>query len=326
MSTDMLSIRNLDVHFPISKGQVVRAVDGVTLSLKPGETVGLVGESGSGKTTVGKTVLRLVEATAGEIDIDGLDVRAAGQKGLKALRRKAQIIFQDPHSSLNPRMTIRRAVAEGLILNTSLRGNALREKVAEMLIAMGLPPQFHDRFPHELSGGQKQRVCIARALVLEPDLLVLDEPTSALDVSVQAQILGVLKDLRLSRPRLTQLFISHNLAVIRFLCDRVAVMYLGKIVEEGPVAEVFGDPRHPYTRALLSAVPVPSAVERPERLRLTGDIPSPANVPKGCAFHTRCPIAKVGVCDTRAPEPVPLGSGRQALCHFADQTKGSLSA
>ncbi|QDC11519.1 ATP-binding cassette domain-containing protein [Oceanicola sp. D3] len=322
----MLAIRDLDVHFPLANGQVVRAVDGVSLTLKPGETLGLVGESGSGKTTVGKTVMRLVEATSGEIDIDGIDVRAAGQKGLKALRHKAQIIFQDPHSSLNPRMTIRRAVAEGLILNTTLRGEALRTKVSDMLISMGLPPQFHDRFPHELSGGQKQRVCIARALVLDPDLLVLDEPTSALDVSVQAQILGVLKDLRVSRPKLTQLFISHNLAVIRFLCDRVAVMYLGKIVEEGPVEQVFNDPRHPYTRALLSAVPVPSAVERPERARLTGDIPSPTAVPKGCAFHTRCPIAKMGTCDTLPPEPLPLGPGRQARCHFADQTKGALTA
>ena len=316
MASDMLHIRDLDVFFPLANGQVVRAVDGVSLTLKPGETVGLVGESGSGKTTVGKTVLRLVEATGGEIRIGDVDVRRANQKGLKALRRKAQIIFQDPHSSLNPRMTIRRAVAEGLILNTSLRGAALRQKVSDMLVSMGLPPQFHDRYPHELSGGQKQRVCIARALVLEPDLLVLDEPTSALDVSVQAQILGVLKDLRSTRPALTQLFISHNLAVIRFLCDRVAVMYLGKIVEEGPVEDVFEDPGHPYTRALLSAVPVPSAVARPERVRLTGDIPSPTAVPKGCAFHTRCPIAKPGVCDVVPPQPAILGNGRQALCHF----------
>ncbi|MBU2961290.1 ABC transporter ATP-binding protein [Citreicella sp. C3M06] len=322
MSTDMLSIRGLDVHFPMPNGQVVRAVDGVSLSLKPGETVGLVGESGSGKTTVGKTVLRLVEATSGEIRIGDVDVRKASLKGLKTLRRKAQIIFQDPHSSLNPRMTIHRAVAEGLILNTSLRGAALHDKVSTILESMGLPAQFHHRYPHELSGGQKQRVCIARALVLDPDLLVLDEPTSALDVSVQAQILGVLKDLRITRPALTQLFISHNLAVIRFLCDRVAVMYLGKIVEEGPVEQVFEDPRHPYTRALLSAVPVPSAVKRPDRIRLTGDIPSPTDIPKGCAFHTRCPIAKKGTCDTIAPVPVALGPDRQARCHFADHTKG----
>ncbi|QUS35291.1 ABC transporter ATP-binding protein [Falsirhodobacter algicola] len=319
----MLSIRDLDVHFPTPAGHVVRAVDGVSLTLKPGETVGLVGESGSGKTTVGKTLLRLVPATSGEIRIGDVDVRKLSQRGMKTLRRKAQIIFQDPHSSLNPRMTIRRAVAEGLILNTDLRGAALHTKVSDMLVSMGLPPQFHDRFPHELSGGQKQRVCIARALVLDPDLLVLDEPTSALDVSVQAQILGVLKDLRLTRPSLTQLFISHNLAVIRFLCDRVAVMYLGKIVEEGPVEQVFEDPRHPYTRALLSAVPVPSAVKRPDRIRLTGDIPSPTNVPKGCAFHTRCPIAEKGTCDTVPPAPVPLGPDRQARCHFADQTKGA---
>lgn len=322
----MLSIRDLDVHFRTPNGKVVRAVDGVSLTLKPGETVGLVGESGSGKTTVGKTLLRLVEATSGEIRIGDVDVRKASQKGLKTLRRKAQIIFQDPHSSLNPRMTIRRAVAEGLILNFDLRGAALNARVSDMLVSMGLPQQFHDRYPHELSGGQKQRVCIARALILDPNLLVLDEPTSALDVSVQAQILGVLKDLRVTRPALTQLFISHNLAVVRFLCDRVAVMYLGKIVEEGPVEAVFEDPRHPYTRALLSAVPVPSAVKRPDRIRLTGDIPSPTDVPKGCAFHTRCPIAKMGTCDTIAPEPVALGPGREARCHFADQTKGKRHA
>ncbi|MGR3375866.1 ABC transporter ATP-binding protein [Salipiger abyssi] len=318
-SDAMLAIRDLKVHFPLASGQTVRAVDGVSLTLRPGETVGLVGESGSGKTTVGKTALRLVPATDGEIRIGDLDVLNASGRDLRRLRRKAQIIFQDPHSSLNPRMTIRRAVAEGLILNTSLRGRVLREKVSDTLIAMGLPPQFHDRFPHELSGGQKQRVCIARALVLDPDLLVLDEPTSALDVSVQAQILGVLKDLRAERPSLTQLFISHNLAVIRFLCQRVAVMYLGKIVEEGPVEQVFSDPRHPYTRALLSAVPVPEAGRRPDRTRLTGDIPSPTAVPKGCAFHTRCPVARKGLCDTTPPPQVAAGGGHVALCHFAGE-------
>lgn len=317
MADPMLDIRDLDVHFPLRNGQVVRAVDSVSLCLKPGETLGLVGESGSGKTTVGKTALRLVKSTGGYIGIDGLDVTNAGPKDLRKLRSKAQIIFQDPHSSLNPNMTIRRAVAEGLILNTRLRGKALCAKVTDALVSMGLPPQFHDRFPHELSGGQKQRVCIARALVLEPDLLVLDEPTSALDVSVQAQILGVLKTLREGRPNLTQLFISHNLAVIRFLCDRVAVMYLGKIVEEGTVRDVFENPRHPYTRALLSAVPVPEAGRRPNRMRLTGDIPSPTATPKGCAFHTRCPIAEKGLCDTVQPPLVRLEGERSALCHFA---------
>ncbi|WP_372615189.1 ABC transporter ATP-binding protein [Aquicoccus sp.] len=313
----MLAIRDLDVHFPLQSGQVVRAVDKLSLTLRAGETVGLVGESGSGKTTVGKTALRLVRPSGGTIEIAGMDVNAVSDKDMKKLRQKAQIIFQDPHSSLNPRMTIRRAVSEGLILNTSLRGRALRERVSETLISVGLPPQFHNRYPHELSGGQKQRVCIARALVLEPDLLVLDEPTSALDVSVQAQILGILKDLRRDRPSLTQLFISHNLAVIRFLCERVAVMYLGRIVEEGPVGEVFEDPRHPYTRALLSAVPVPEARARPDRVRLQGDIPSPTDVPQGCAFHTRCPIAQKGLCDTTPPPLRRPGKGRMALCHFA---------
>lgn len=315
----MLSVRNLDVHFPLANGQLVRAVDNLSLTLRAGETVGLVGESGSGKTTVGKTALRLVKATAGQIEIDGLDVIGASSRDLTKLRQKAQIIFQDPHSSLNPRMTIHRAVSEGLILNTPLRGKALRDRVADTLISLGLPQQFHNRYPHELSGGQKQRVCIARALVLDPDLLVLDEPTSALDVSVQAQILGILKDLRVDRPALTQLFISHNLAVVRFLCDRVAVMYLGRIVEEGPVEQVFDDPRHPYTRALLSAVPVPEARARPDRIRLTGDIPSPTNVPEGCAFHTRCPIAEKGLCNVTPPPARHPGDGRMALCHFAEQ-------
>jgi len=315
----MLAIRDLDVHFPLQSGQVVRAVDKLSLTLWAGETVGLVGESGSGKTTVGKTALRLVRPSGGTIEIAGMDVNAVSDKDMKKLRQKAQIIFQDPHSSLNPRMTIRRAVSEGLILNTSLRGRALRERVSETLISVGLPSQFHNRYPHELSGGQKQRVCIARALVLDPDLLVLDEPTSALDVSVQAQILGILKDLRRDRPSLTQLFISHNLAVIRFLCERVAVMYLGRIVEEGPVSEVFEDPRHPYTRALLSAVPVPEARARPDRVRLQGDIPSPTDVPQGCAFHTRCPIARKGLCDTTLPPLRRPNKGRMTLCHFVEE-------
>ncbi|MEY8827828.1 ABC transporter ATP-binding protein [Sedimentitalea sp. XS_ASV28] len=313
----MLEIENLKVHFPLPSGQTVRAVDGLTLKLAPGETMGLVGESGSGKSTVGKAALRLVDATSGAIRIGDLDVTKARGRQMRKLRSRAQMVFQDPHSSLNPRMTIRRAVAEGLILNTSLRGKALRDKVAEMLEAMGLPAQFHDRFPHELSGGQKQRVCIARALALDPELLVLDEPTSALDVSVQAQILRVLRSLHEARPELTQLFISHNLAVVRFLCQSVAVMYLGRIVEMGPVDRVFDAPSHPYTKALLSAVPVPEATRRPDRIRLQGDIPSPTALPTGCAFHTRCPIAKKDVCNVQEPPQIELEDGRSVRCHFA---------
>lgn len=313
----MLEISDLKVHFPLASGQTVRAVDGVTLMLTPGETMGLVGESGSGKSTVGKAALRLVPATAGDIRIGDLDVLKARGRQMRELRSRAQMVFQDPHSSLNPHMTIRRAVSEGLILNTSLRGRALRDKATEMLEAMGLPAQFHERFPHELSGGQKQRVCIARALVLDPEILVLDEPTSALDVSVQAQILRVLRDLHGIRPEMTQLFISHNLAVIRFLCQSVAVMYLGRIVEAGPVARVFEAPAHPYTKALLSAVPVPEAARRPDRIRLQGDIPSPTALPTGCAFHTRCPIAEKGLCDVKAPPEVRLDDGRSVRCHLA---------
>ncbi|WP_299843859.1 ABC transporter ATP-binding protein [uncultured Jannaschia sp.] len=319
----MLELDELHVHFPVGGGKTVRAVDGVDLKLEPGETLGLVGESGSGKSTIGKAALRLIPSTSGSIRIGGIAVTEASGTALRQLRSKAQIIFQDPHSSLNPRMTIQRAVAEGLILNTRLRGTRLRDRVAEILEQMGLASQFLNRFPHELSGGQKQRVCIARALALDPDLLILDEPTSALDVSVQAQILETLKGLTKDRPQMTQLFISHNLAVVRFLCKRVAVMYLGRIVEIGTVDQVFSDPRHPYTRALLSAVPVPEASGRPARIRLQGDIPSPTAIPGGCPFHTRCPIAEPGLCDSTPPPMDPLAPEHAARCHFAQASRAA---
>ncbi|MDF2235216.1 ABC transporter ATP-binding protein [Albimonas sp. CAU 1670] len=318
----MFELDDLRIHFPLASGEVVKAVDGVTLSLAPGETVGLVGESGSGKSTIGKAALGLIPATSGAIRVGGEDVVGASPATLRRLRSRAQIIFQDPHASLNPRMTISRSVAEGLILNTPLRGRALRERVAELLARVGLPEQFLNRFPHELSGGQKQRACIARALALDPEVLVLDEPTSALDVSVQAQILTFLKELQAARPSMTSLFISHNLAVVRFLCQRVAVMYLGRIVEEGPVDEVFENPRHPYTRALLAAAPAPEANPRAKGPRvdyveLTGDIPSPVNTPSGCAFHTRCPVARKGICDVDRPADLEVGPRHRAACHFA---------
>lgn len=310
----MLVLEDLEVHFPIKQG-IVRAVDGVSLAMKPGEIVGLVGESGSGKTTVGKVALRLIAPTGGRIVVDGDDITTASQNGLKHLRTTAQMIFQDPHSSLNPRMTIRKIVGEPLLIHSKRRGSELDESVAKLLDRVGLPKQFLHRYPHELSGGQKQRVAIARALSVDPSLLILDEPTSALDVSVQAQILEFLKELHAERPRMTSLFISHNLAVVRYLCHRIAVMYLGRIVEEGPVAEVFSRPRHPYTQALLSAVPLPQATRNTDRIQLAGDLPSPVDPPSGCAFHPRCQHAVMGTCDQTIPDWHENEVGR-ARCHF----------
>jgi peptide/nickel transport system ATP-binding protein/oligopeptide transport system ATP-binding protein len=315
----MLELRDLSVHFDISKRgkgkTVVMAVNGVSLTIDKGDALGLVGESGSGKTTVGKVALHLVPITGGRFLIDGEDLTRLDRATERKLRRKVQIVFQDPHSSLNPRMTIYRSVAEPLILHTKLRGTAMRKRVSELLEVVGLPGQFLYRYPHELSGGQKQRVCIARALALNPKLLILDEPTSALDVSVQSQILEFLKDLQKDLG-LTYLFISHNLAVVRYICNRVAVMYLGGIVEEGHTEAVFGEPRHPYTQALLRAVPYPQAVQPDRGEPLTGDIPSPIDLPKGCNFHSRCPVRIAGTCETIDPPDVHLGDDHKARCHL----------
>ena len=315
----MLELRDLHVHFDVSRrgrGQtIVRAVNGVSLTVAKGEAVGLVGESGSGKSTVGKAALRLVDATDGRVRLDGEDVTRLGRAAQRPLRRKAQMVFQDPHSALNPRMTVLRSVAEPLILHSGLRGEALRRRVAGLLEIVGLQRQFLYRYPHELSGGQKQRVCIARAIALDPALLVLDEPTSALDVSVQAQILEFLKSLQ-EKMGLTFLFISHNLAVVRYLCTRVAVMYLGRIVEEGETEAVFSAPRHPYTEALLSAVPWPEAEQPAVRLLLGGDVPSPVDLPAGCSFHPRCPKRIAGRCDTAPPPEVAVAPGHRTACHL----------
>ena len=315
----MLEIRDLNVHFDISKHgkgkTIVKAVNGVSLSLARGETLGLVGESGSGKSTIGKAILHLVPPTAGVIRVNDDDVSQPDKAQERRLRRTAQMVFQDPHSSLNPRMTIIRSVAEPLILHSKLRGVALRGRVAELLDTVGLPRQFLYRYPHELSGGQKQRVCIARAIALNPQLLILDEPTSALDVSVQAQILEFLRALQQDLG-LSYLFISHNLAVVRHICSRVAVMYLGEIVEEGPTEAVFNAPKHPYTEALLRAVPLPQA-RQPERGEpLHGDIPSPIDLPVGCNFHSRCPRMIPGTCDRVAPEITTVGEQHIVNCHL----------
>lgn len=317
----MLDIQNLDVNFntgPIRGDAVIRAVNGVSLKLEKGDALGLVGESGSGKTTVGRTVLGLNHITAGQIIFDGKSIADFSTSAERNFRSRAQMVFQDPHSALNPRMTILRSVGEPLVIHTELRGAALRKRVGELLDIVGLQQQFLYRYPHELSGGQKQRVCIARAIALDPELLVLDEPTSALDVSVQAQILEFLKSIQ-KELDLTYLFISHNLAVIRYVCNKTAVMYLGQIVEQGDTEEVFSNPKHPYTKALLEAVPLPKSGQPRRSNPLRGDIPSPINLPTGCYFHTRCDRAISGTCDVKPVNNSNLDNGRQVRCVLYQQ-------
>ena len=290
----------------------VRAVDGVSFSIAAGKTLGLVGESGSGKTTVGRTMLRLQEPTRGTVMFDGNDVFALDAGTLRALRRKMQIVFQDPYSSLNPRMTV------GETLREPLEIHKLTGEVSALLDEVGLDAAFAQRYPHELSGGQRQRVGIARALSVAPQFIVCDEPVSALDVSVQAQVLNLLADLQ-ARRHLTYLFIAHDLAVVRHIADDVAVMYLGKIVERAPAAEIYALPRHPYTTALLSAVPEPDPKAGRQRIVLTGDMPSPAHPPSGCPFHPRCPHPlKSERCRTEVPPLRQITPGHLAACHFAE--------
>jgi oligopeptide/dipeptide ABC transporter ATP-binding protein len=317
----MLDIQDLDVNFKtgsIRGDAVIRAVNGVSLNLEKGDSLGLVGESGSGKTTVGRTVLGLNHISAGRILFDGNSIADFSGSIEKNFRSRAQMVFQDPHSALNPRMTILRSVSEPLVLHTKLRGAVLRKRVSELLDIVGLQQQFLYRYPHELSGGQKQRVCIARAIALSPELLVLDEPTSALDVSVQAQILEFLKSIQ-KQLDLTYLFISHNLAVIRYVCNKTAVMYLGQIVEQGDTEEVFSNPKHPYTKALLEAVPLPKSGQPRRSNPLKGDIPSPIDLPTGCYFHTRCDQAIDGTCDIKPVANSTLPNGRQVRCILYQQ-------
>ena len=323
MSDVLVSVRGLEVHFPI-RGQglrrkqagVLRAVDGVDLDILRGETLGLVGESGCGKSTLGNAVLRLVPSTGGSITFAGTDVTSVGGRGLHELRRRAGMVFQDPFASLDPRRTVAQTVSEPLEVHGLRRGRDKAARVAELLQLVGLDPAVAGRYPHEFSGGQRQRVGIARALAGEPDFLVCDEAIASLDVSVQAQVLNLLR--RLQRQLgLTLLFISHDLSAVRHISDRIAVMYLGRIVEVGPAAAVGTDPQMPYTQALLSAVPVPHpALERQrKRIVLTGDVPSPSAVPSGCRFRTRCPYV-FEPCDDVDPALQPAGApGQQAACH-----------
>src|SRR6516165_2281436 len=305
-SEALLEVRDLAKHFMVTKGfprpvtTTVRAVDGVSFAVARGEAFGLVGESGCGKSTAARAVLRLIPPDAGQVRFADIDVTDARGSALQRLRRRMQIVFQDPYSSLNPRRTIGQALTEPLGVHGLARGRAARERAIALLEEVGLPPSAYDRHPHEFSGGQRQRIGIARALSVEPELIVADEPVSALDVSVQAQVLLLLKDLQ-ARRGLTFVFVSHDLGVIRWFCSRVAVMYLGRIVEDGPVARVFGAPRHPYTRMLREASPIPDPGMRGQLPRIAGEIPSAAHPPAGCHFHPRCPRAS-DVCRTVYPE------------------------
>jgi oligopeptide/dipeptide ABC transporter ATP-binding protein len=321
MTRPLLEVRGLAVHFHQRAGwlggpdRIVRAVDGVSFALQAGESLGLVGESGSGKSTVGRAILRLLAPTGGSIRFEGTELSRLGEGPLRPLRRQMQMIFQDPQSSLNPRKTVMRSVAEPLIVHEGLSGKALRERVRQLLEMVGLQREHMYRFPHELSGGQRQRIGLARALALRPRLLVLDEPTSALDVSVQAQMLSLLERLQ-EELALTYLFISHNLAVVRHICDRVAVMYLGRIVETAPVEALFQGPRHPYTEALLSAVPALETEAAQSEIILEGDVPSPLRVPSGCRFHPRCPKRIGEICTAQDPASLGVGEYHEVACHL----------
>ena len=316
----LLRVRDLRKYYPVRGGVLarpvawVRAVDDVSFDIRSGETLALVGESGCGKTTVGRSVLRLIEPTAGEIHYDGQDLIALGRRELRALRRRMQIVFQDPYSSLNPRLTVGDIIGEAIKVHGIATGAALVTRVGDLLDRVGLAPADRTRFPHEFSGGQRQRIGIARALALEPQLIVCDEAVSALDVSIQAQILNLLRDLQ-AEFKLSYLFISHDLNVVRYVADRVAVMYLGKIVETAPTESLFASPRHPYTQALLDANPVPDPEVAYAAQALAGDVPSPLNPPTGCHFHPRCPRA-LPVCRENYPEPTQLNATHSVRCHL----------
>ena len=321
----LLEVKDLKMYFPVSSGMLfqrttayVKAVDGISFTVRRGETLGLVGESGCGKTTTGRCILQLYKPTAGQVIFEGQDLTQLKTKQMRAMRREMQVIFQDPYSSLNPRMTAGNIIGEPLIVHGLVKGKAeYREKVADLLQNVGLNPYMSDRFPHEFSGGQRQRIGVARALSVSPKFIVADEPVSALDVSIQAQIINLLEDLQ-SQFNLTYLFIAHDLSVVRHISDRVGVMYLGHIVEMADRNEIYRNPIHPYTKALLSAVPIPDPVldAQRERVMLAGEVPSPLNPPSGCVFHPRCPIVTED-CSRVVPELREMGPGHQAACIMA---------
>jgi peptide/nickel transport system ATP-binding protein/oligopeptide transport system ATP-binding protein len=321
MSVPLLEVENLGRQFVARRSAfgrptaLVTAVEEVSFSLEAGTTLALVGESGCGKTTLGRLLLRLIDPTAGRIRFDGRDVTHLKERQLKPLRRNAQLIFQDPYASLNPRMTVGQILGEPVALHAVVPPSRRAERVAELLRLVGLEPRAARRYPHEFSGGQRQRIAIARALAVEPKLVVCDEPVSALDVSIRAQVLNLLRDLQ-QRLGLAYIFISHDLAVVRHVADRIAVMHLGRIVEIGPSAALFANPRHPYTRALLSAIPLPAPGLKRERIILQGEMPSALHPPAGCAFHTRCPVA-IAQCRTVRPELI--GDAHATACHRSDE-------
>ncbi len=320
---DLIEVKHLVKYFPVMEGVLrrkvadVKAVDDVSFTIREGETLGLVGESGCGKTTVSQTMVRLIEPTSGEALFRSKNVFAANGGELKQLRRKMQIVFQDPYASLDPRLPIGDAIVEGLVIHGIGNSDERCEKVRKVLKLVGLEDYHASRYPHEFSGGQRQRIGIARALVLDPEFLILDEPVSALDVSIQAQVLNILKDLQ-DELGLTYMFVAHNLAVVEHISDRVAVMYLGKIAEIASRDDLFGQPLHPYTQALMSAIPMPDPTRKQKRTILSGDVPSPLNPPSGCRFHPRCPIARLPHCSVEEPQLRELRPDHWVACHYAE--------
>ncbi|GHO93618.1 ABC transporter ATP-binding protein [Reticulibacter mediterranei] len=331
-SKTLLAVRNLKMHFPLTQGIVlqrtigyVRAVDGISFSIEQGSTLGLVGESGSGKTTIGRTLIRLYKPTEGQILFDNQDLAHIEGEPLRQIRQRLQMVFQDPYASLNPRFTIGSLIAEPMHIYHTGSAEEIRERTIELLRVVGLRPEYVDRYPHEFSGGQRQRIAIARALSINPEFVIADEPVSALDVSVRAQVLNLLQRLQ-QQFHLTYLFVSHDLSVVRHIADRIAVMYLGKIVEIADRDELYTAPKHPYTRVLLSAVPIPDPVveRKRQRIILSGDLPSPVNIPRGCRFHTRCPMAQAICREVEPAFEAKEGREHYAACHFSDKVEQEL--